>query len=149
MRRRFCFIWIGRRISLNINQKAIELLEENKYDESLKIFQEAVIISRDVQSLTNLAWIYCYEEDDYTKALDLLEEAINMNPSSRFPYSLLGEVYLRKEKWKQAKDILIKSISIHTSKTAYNNLAVANYHLGNLEDAAKYFLLASEKSSSH
>lgn len=146
MRRRFCFIWIGRGISLNINQKAIELLEENKYDESLKMFQEAVIISRDVQSLTNLAWFYCYEEDDYTKALDLLEEAINMNPSSHFPYSLLGEVYLRQEKWKQAKDILIKSISIPPSKTAYNNLAVANYHLGNLEDAAKYFLLASEKS---
>ena len=131
---------------LNLNQKAIEKLEENKYDESLKLFKEAVEISRDVQSLNNLAWIYCHEEDDDTKALGLLEEVINMNPKSHFPYNLLGEIYCRQEKWVSAKDIFQKSISIQSSKTAYNNLAVANYHLRNIEDASKYFLLASENS---
>jgi tetratricopeptide (TPR) repeat protein len=131
---------------LNINQKAIEFLEENQYDESLKLFKKAVEISRDVQSLNNLAWIYCHEEDDDTSALSLLEEAINMNPKSHFPYNLLGEIYCRQEKWESAKDILEKAISVQPSKTAYNNLAVANYHLGNIEDASKYFLLASEPS---
>ena len=133
-------------IHLNLNQKAIELLEENQYDESLKLFKKAVEISRDVQSLNNLAWIYCNEEDDDTSALLLLEEVINMNPKSHFPYNLLGEVYCRQEKWESTKDILEKAISIQPSKTAYNNLAVANYHLGNIEDASKYFLLASEPS---
>ena len=131
---------------MNLNQKAIELLEENKYDEALKLFQEAVEISRDVQSLNNLAWIYCHEEDDDTNALPLLEEVINMKPKSHFPYNLLGEIYCRQEKWESAKDILEKAIFIQSSKTAYNNLAVANYHLGNIEDASKYFLLASEPS---
>ncbi|QEY21613.1 hypothetical protein D0S48_13580 [Psychrobacillus sp. AK 1817] len=131
---------------MNINQRAIQMLEENKYDESLKLFKEAVEISRDVQSLNNLAWIYCYEEYDDTKALPLLEEAINMNSKSYFPYNLLGEIYCRQEKWESAKDILEKAIFIQSSKTAYNNLAVANYHLRNIEDAKKYFLLASEPS---
>ncbi|MBA9026448.1 tetratricopeptide repeat protein [Peribacillus huizhouensis] len=131
---------------MNINQKAIELLEENQYDESLKLFKKAVEISRDVQSLTNLAWIYCNEEDDDERALPLLKEVINMNPKSHFPYNLLGEIYCRREKWEHAKDILLESISIRPSKTAYNNLAVANYHLANIEDASKYFLLATEPS---
>ena len=131
---------------MNINQKAIELLEENNYDESLKLFKKAVEISSDVQSLNNLAWIYCNEEDDDRSALALLVEVLNMNPKSHFPYNLLGEIYCRQEKWELAKDILEKAISIQSTKTAYNNLAVANYHLGNINDATKYFLLASEPS---
>ncbi|WP_102272473.1 tetratricopeptide repeat protein [Cytobacillus massiliigabonensis] len=131
---------------MNINQKAIELLEENKYDESLKLFKEAVEISRDVQSLNNLAWIYCNEEENDIAALPLLEELLNMNPKSHFPYNLLGEIYCRQEKWNSAKDILEKAISIQPSKAAYNNLAAANYYLGRIEEASKYFLIASEPS---
>lgn len=131
---------------MNLNQKAIELLEENKYDESLILFKEALERSRDVQSLNNLAWIYCNEEDDDINALPLLEEILRMNPKSHFPYNLLGEIYCRQEKWESAKDILEKAISIQPSKPAYNNLAVANYHLGHIEEASKYFLLASEPS---
>lgn len=131
---------------MNINQKAIDLLEKNEYEDALMLFQKAVYESRNVQSLTNLACVYCYEEYDDTKALGLVEEAINMNSTSHFPYNLLGEIYIRQEKWKYAKDILLKSISTFPSKTAYNNLAVANYHLGNIKDASKYFLLASENS---
>jgi tetratricopeptide (TPR) repeat protein len=131
---------------LDLNQKAIALLEENKYDDSLKLFRKAVELSRNVQSLNNLAWIYCNEEDDDISALPLLEEAINMNPKSHFPYNLLGEIYCRQKKWESAKEILEKSISIHPSKIAYNNLAVANYRLGYIEDASTFFLLASEQS---
>ncbi|NRD76601.1 tetratricopeptide repeat protein [Bacillus sp. BRMEA1] len=131
---------------MNINQTAIALLEENKYDESLKLFKKAVELSRDVQSLNNLAWVLCNEEDDYVSAFPLLEEVIKMNPNSHFPYNLIGEIYCRQEKWESAKDIFEKAITIQSTKTAYNNLAVANYHLGNIEDASKYFLLASEPS---
>lgn len=125
---------------------AIELLEENKYEESFKLFQEALKKSRDIQSLTNLAWIYCYEEYDDSKAICLLEEAVNMNPTSHFPYNLLGEVYLRFDKWEKAKDILEKSITIHPTKIAFNNLGVAYFHLGHLKEASNYFLLGSEPS---
>ncbi|MGN7479490.1 tetratricopeptide repeat protein [Solibacillus silvestris] len=131
---------------MNLNQKAIELLEENQYEESLILFKKAVEISRDIQSLHNLAWIYCNEEDDDISALPLLTETINLNPKSHFPYNLLGEVYCRQGNWASAKDILEKAISLQPTKTAYYNLAVANYHLGNIENASKYFLFASEPS---
>ncbi|MCM3597206.1 tetratricopeptide repeat protein [Metabacillus idriensis] len=131
---------------MNINQRAVKLFEENQHDESLKLFQEAVERSRDVQSLTNLAWFYSNEENNDAKALSLLEETVTMNPASHFPYNLLGEVYLRQEKWLSAKDILHTAISIHPTQTAYHNLGVAFYHLRSFDEAAKYFLLASEKS---
>lgn len=131
---------------MNINQQAIELLEKNKYNDALKLFQKAVDESRNVQSLTNLAWIYCYEEEEDTTAMDLLEEVITMNPSSYFPYNILGEIYIRKEKWQPAKEVLINSIAIQATKAAYNNLAIAHYHLGNLKEASKLFLMASENS---
>lgn len=131
---------------LSINQEAIRLLEENDYEGSFKLFKKAVEESREVQSLNNLAWIYCYEEYKDDKAIPLLEEAISFNPSSYFPYNLLGEVYIRKEKWSIAKDVLQRSVNIHPSINGYNNLAVALYNLGELKEATEYFRLASKSS---
>lgn len=131
---------------MNINQMALELFEKNEYIEALNLFHQAVEESRSIQSLTNLAWIYCYEENDDEKAIPLLEEVISMNPSSYLPYNLLGEIYTRLEQWQYAADILIKSISIHPSDEAYNNLGVAKYHLGHIQEASDYFLKASKPS---
>ncbi|PFS01288.1 hypothetical protein COK38_11995, partial [Bacillus cereus] len=74
---------------MNLNQQAIELLEKNEYEESLKLFKKAVQVSRDVQSLNNISWIYSYEEDDTELAFELMKEVINMKPTSYFPYNLL------------------------------------------------------------
>ncbi|WP_214484853.1 hypothetical protein [Bacillus sp. SM2101] len=131
---------------MSINQEAIRLLEGNEYENSLKLFKKAVDEARDVQSLTNLAWIYCYEEYKDNKALILLDEVISLNPSSHFPYNLYGEILLRQEKWIEAKGILLQSINIKPTINANYNLAVACYHLGEIEKASRYFLLGSESS---
>lgn len=131
---------------MNINQKAIEYLESNEYDKALELFKEAVNESRNIQSLNNLAWIYLHEECDEDAALDLLREAIEMNPTSHFPYNILGEIYIMKEMWSQAAEALDQSLKIYPSCGAYKNLAVACYHLGRLEDASRLFLQCSENS---
>ena len=131
---------------LNTNQKAIEMFEQNEYEEAMELFQQAVLESRDVQSLNNLAWMYLYEEEDDDKALELIKEAVKMNPSSYFPYNILGEIYIRQEQWKEAKEALRKSISIQPSNEAHLNLAVAYFNLGELEDASEFFLRAAGDS---
>ena len=128
------------------NKQAIKLIEENQYDQAFKWFQKAVNVSRDIQSLTNLAWIYANEESDDETARQLLNEAVEMNPTSHFPYSLLGEIYLRLENWETAKQNLQTAISIQPTKPTHNNLAVAHYHLAELEAASDHFLLGSEDS---
>jgi tetratricopeptide (TPR) repeat protein len=131
---------------LNTNQKAIEMFEQNEYEKAMELFQQAVHESKDVQSLNNLAWMYLYEEDDEESALELIKDAVDMNPIHYFPYNILGEIYMRKGQWKQAKKALLKSVSIQPSNEAHHNLAVAYYHLGELEKAMEFFLLAAEDS---
>lgn len=131
---------------MNINKKAIDLFENHRYEEALKLFQQAVTESRDVQSLTNLAWMYSYEESDDNAAPELAKEAVSMNPTSHFPYSLLGEIYIRNEDWENASNSLCQSIFIQPTVEAYNNLGVAKYNLGAVQEAALYFLLSSKGS---
>lgn len=50
---------------MNINEKAIEMFEQNKY-----------------------------EEANDEKALELIREVVKLNPSSYFPYNILGEIYI-------------------------------------------------------
>ncbi|HEF1901065.1 TPA: tetratricopeptide repeat protein [Bacillus cereus] len=125
---------------MNINEKAIEMFEQNKYEEAMELFQQAVHESRDVQSLNNLAWMYFYEEENDDKALELIREVVKLNPSSYFPYNILGDIYMKQEKWTEAKEALQKSISIQPSDEAYHNVAVAHYNLGELEKASDFFL---------
>ncbi|SEB16573.1 tetratricopeptide repeat protein [Bacillus nitratireducens] len=125
---------------MNINEKAIEMFEQNEYEEAMELFQQAVRESRDVQSLNNLAWMYLYEEENDDKALELISEVVKLNPSSYFPYNILGEIYMKQKKWEEAKEALQKSISIQPSNEAYHNVAVAHYNLGELEKALEFFL---------
>jgi tetratricopeptide (TPR) repeat protein len=129
-----------------LNQIAIECLEKLDYENALEYFQKAVNESRNVQSLNNLAWMYYNEEEEEVKAIELLKEALSFHPTSHFPYSLLGQIYTQLEQWHLASEILQKSISRHPSKEAYNNLAVAKYHLGELEEAAELFRLVAGDS---
>lgn len=110
------------------------------------MFQQAVEESRNVQSLNNLAWIYLYEEEDYDKALELIHEVVQMNPTSYFPYNILGEIYIRQEVWEKAEKALQKSISIQPSKEAHQNLASIYYHLGKLAQASIFYFKGAADS---
>ncbi|MED3764342.1 tetratricopeptide repeat protein [Ureibacillus terrenus] len=132
---------------MSTNEKAIELYERNETRKSLELFHQAVEESRDVQSLNNLAWMYLYEEEDVDRAFELIKEAVEMDPASYFPYNILGEVFIKKELWKEAEAALKKSLSIQPSKEAIKNLAAVYYKLGELELAAKYYLQAAENSN--
>ena len=131
---------------MNTNQKAIDFFDKNDYEEAMKLFHQAVKESKDIQSLHNLAWMYSYEEEDDEKALVLIKEVMDMKPYSHYPYNLLGEIYLRQEKWQLASDAFENSILIRPSDEAYHNLAISKYHLGDMKEAAEYFLRVAGNS---
>ncbi|KXO02564.1 hypothetical protein AYK81_05010 [Bacillus thuringiensis] len=87
---------------MNSNEKAIEMFEQNKYEEAMELFQQAVHKSRGVQSLNNLA--YFYEEENDDKAFELIREVVKLNPSPYFPYNILGDIYMKQEKWTEANN---------------------------------------------
>ncbi|WP_133297967.1 tetratricopeptide repeat protein [Paenibacillus paeoniae] len=121
----------------------------NHFEEALKTFQLAVKESRDIQSLTNLAWIYYHEKSNSQIAEELLNEVLQMTPSSYFPYNLLGEIYVERNEWRKASDILTQSIKIMPTPEAFNNLGIAKYHLRELQDASELFLKGSKSESDY
>ncbi len=45
-----------------------------------------------------------YEEENDDKALELIREVVKLNPSSYFPYNILGDIYMKQEKWTEANN---------------------------------------------
>ncbi|MBP3970194.1 hypothetical protein KAF80_14225 [Bacillus sp. WL1] len=79
---------------MNINEKAIEMFEQNKYEEAMELFHRAVHESRGVQSLNNLAWMYFYEEenDDYKTMIERIK--YGYVPGLEFETDFIGACYL-------------------------------------------------------
>ncbi|MFD1030784.1 tetratricopeptide repeat protein [Metaplanococcus flavidus] len=131
---------------MTLNKQANEAYVNYEYEKALALFQEAARKFRDVQSMNNLACFIWAEEEDAEQALDLLEETMGLGAASHFPYSLMGEIYTKQGQWSKANELLLKALTIEPTKAAYQNLAVANYQLGYMEEAAAYFLLAADQS---
>ncbi|WP_051108779.1 tetratricopeptide repeat protein [Paenibacillus daejeonensis] len=92
-----------------------------------------------MESLTNLAWFYLNEKYEPDTSLQLMLETIQLQPQSYVPYNLLGEIYIRTEQWQAALETLLHAIRIQPTEQAHNNLAVAYYHLGQLQEAAEHW----------
>ena len=75
------------------------------------MFQRAVAVNPNVQTLNNLAYFYQIEYDDHQRAVELLERAVKMEPNSGLPYGLLGEAYIDLEHYQKAKEAFTKAIS--------------------------------------
>jgi len=128
-----------------INKMAIVELGLHKDYEAFRFLKKAAKVKPGVQSLNNLAWFYLYNPEagyDANKAISLLQDALELNPKSEFPYCLLGEAYLKANKPIEAKEILEKAIVLKSDFVALNNLGVAFYKLGLIEEASERFFLA-------
>ncbi|SET44722.1 TPR repeat-containing protein [Natronincola peptidivorans] len=122
-----------------INWCGIIALELNDSDLALEMFQRAVAVNSNVQTLNNLAYFYQIEYDDHQRAVELLERAVKMEPNSGLPYGLLGEAYLDLELYKKAAEAFTKALSFEENPSLLNNLGVALYKQGKIREAAIHF----------
>ena len=131
-----------------MNQLAIAELETHRYEQAYELFKKAVEIAPTVQSLTNLGYFYLHEGEPNndgsfshaaSKAIDLLEQAISLKPKTKYPYSLLGEAYLKIKNYRKAEEVLKKAVAIKGDFANWNNLGVALYKQGQPGEAARWF----------
>lgn len=122
-----------------LNQLAIEHIDELEEEVAIEIFWEALQIKRSVQILNNLAYLYMTHEEDYEKAKPLLLEAVAQQPHSYFPFAQLGEVLMHEENWVDAKDVLEHSLFLQPNRAGYFNLGVAQFQMGLYKEAAVSF----------
>ncbi len=138
------------------NDLAIALMEVNRYEHSLVHFKKAVAIDPNVQSLNNLACFYYAEgepagggawETKEKQALEILKEVVKLNPSSVFPYSLLGEIYMTHHDYDKAYDVLKTAISIQPTFENLNNIGTYYYKKSMIKKASECFYRASLKKT--
>ncbi|KOO48830.1 tetratricopeptide repeat protein [Viridibacillus arvi] len=125
---------------MNLNNIAVnQLLLEFKFDEAQLMLEQAVMEKRDIQSLHNLACFYIKDTEEYYKTLPLLAEAIEKQPKHYFPFALLGEIYLRMEKYISAIRILEYALKMKDTEVVHANLAAAYFNMNNFEKAAEHY----------
>jgi Flp pilus assembly protein TadD len=129
---------------------AVALIETGENERALDLLKKAVDTDSNAKTLTNLGcflmrigepasdrWFYCPE-----KAAVLLEQAVRLNPPEHYPYSALGEAYLKLGTDGLAVSVLDKATTLKGTVSNYNNYGVALYKNGCFEDAAKSFYTA-------
>lgn len=133
--------------TLSENRRAIMLFEQNEYDEALALFKRLANETPSVQSLNNLAYMVLREEEDRVEAERLLLQVLTLEPQSPFPLIMLGEIALHNEQYEQAKSYLQQALTFKEMEAALYNLAIAQFHLGEYEQAAQHFARCSGESS--
>ncbi|MER1998218.1 MAG: tetratricopeptide repeat protein [Lysinibacillus sp.] len=128
------------------NRKAIMLFEQNDYESAFALFKRLAKEQPSVQSLNNLAWLYLREEEELEVAEQLLQQLLTYEPTAAFPFMMLGEISLRKQRYEQAKQYLLTAISFNEERPAMFNLAIAHFHLGEYKEAAAIFNTYAENS---
>lgn len=141
--------------TLVMNKLAIANMENRNYEKAYELFEKASIINPSVETLTNLGW-FCFNEGIPIEkgthryadedALKILERAIEFHPKSHFTYSVLGEVYLKTQKFTKAEKILRESVSIKADLSNQNNLGVALYKQNMMEEALYWFRKACKET---
>ena len=118
---------------------ALMLFEQNEYAEAFALFKRLANVAPSVQSLNNLAWIYLREEEDMDEAERVLQQVLTFQPQSSFPYMMLGEIALFKQRYGQAKSYLQEALEFSGTEEATYNLAIAHYQLSEFKSAAETF----------
>ncbi|MBY0064413.1 tetratricopeptide repeat protein [Priestia aryabhattai] len=157
------------------NELAIVFMEINQYEEAFFQLQAAAELKPSIQTLYNLGYFYFAEgkpivedmesrsvEEDveeeemsYTweiadkEAFTIVEDILKHKPRHHFPYNVMGEMYIKKEKYEEAIGILEEAITLTPSLENLNNLGLCYYKKGRLSEAAECFRKAHLLRSSN
>jgi serine/threonine protein kinase/tetratricopeptide (TPR) repeat protein len=106
-------------------------------------FEEAERIQLRIQNLRPNHWssynalgtLY-YSRNRYEKAEEMFRKAIQAAPGNPIPQNNLAGVLLTSRRYSEARGVLQRSLAIRPSAAAFQNLATAEFELGNLPAAA-------------
>ncbi|MGF9772411.1 tetratricopeptide repeat protein [Priestia aryabhattai] len=73
------------------------------------------------------------------EAFDIVEDLLKNKPDHYFPYNLMGEMYIKEEKYEEAINVLKEGINLTPSLENLSNLGLCYYKKGMLPEAAECF----------
>ncbi len=89
-----------------------------------------------------------YVNNEYGKAASLLKQAIKKDNKFIEAYFLLADIYFTQKKFEDEYDLLTKAIEIDSTffLTAYYNLGVASFYLGNRDETISWMNKYKDKT---
>ena len=94
--------------------------------------------------------ILLFEGGDIWQAASLLEQAARLNPADTRPLEYLAQVYIKNEKWAEARRVLFEALGRNPqSARILSALAVTEYFRSGSDMAAFYLMQALEKKSDY
>jgi serine/threonine protein kinase len=143
----------------SISTKAEILSALERYEDSLKVFEEALAIRTaklgpnhpdTLNDMSGLAWLLanCPNSKlrDPSRALELAKQAVKHPSNDPLYLSTLGLAYYRTDHWKEAITTLM--IAVERNHGAINEdgflLAMAHWQLGHDQEAKKWFAQTAE-----
>ncbi|MEB4887672.1 tetratricopeptide repeat protein [Priestia megaterium] len=116
----------------------------SKYDE-IDFEEIALEMQKQVEQglhnvkLRNELAIVFMETNEYEEAFDIVEDLLKNKPDHYFPYNLMGEMYIKEEKYEEAINVLKEGINLTPSLENLSNLELCYYKKGMLPEAAECF----------
>jgi serine/threonine protein kinase/Tfp pilus assembly protein PilF len=120
----------------------------NQPDKAEETYKRAINLRPQYWRVYNMLGSFYFAQADYQKAATMLERATELDPDSYVAFSSLGATLLYLGRDADATQALERSIAIRPARDAYNNLAVALFHLHRFQDSVRNFKEALQLDAS-
>jgi tetratricopeptide (TPR) repeat protein len=118
-------------------QLAVELTKLNSFDQAIKSFNKANLLSEDYITFYNIGSLY-YKKNDFKNAILALEKSKNLNNKFYMTFLLTGLCYGRLNNFKAAESNFINVITNAPENiTALTALAILYFNQGKINDSLK------------
>ena len=111
----------------------------NQPDKAEETYKRAISLRPQYWRAYNMLGSFYFAQADYERAATMLQRATELDPDSYLAFSSLGATLLYLGRDADATQALERSIAIRPARDAYNNLAVALFHLHRFQDSVRNF----------
>jgi tetratricopeptide (TPR) repeat protein len=114
----------------------------NQPDKAEETYKRAINVRPQYWRVYSFLGSFYISQAEYEKAAAMFRRATELDPDNYLPFNNLGAAFLYAGKDEEATQAFEKSIALRPGRDAYNNIAVAQFHLHRFPDSVTNFKAA-------
>jgi serine/threonine protein kinase/tetratricopeptide (TPR) repeat protein len=111
----------------------------NQPDKAEETYKRAISVRPQYWRVYSFLGTFYIAQAEYEKAATLFRRATQLDPESYMAFTNLGAAFLYAGKDDEATQAFEKSLALRPTRDAYNNVAVAQFHLHRFKDSVQNF----------
>jgi tetratricopeptide (TPR) repeat protein len=123
-------------ITKKISSKAISLLNEGKYEESIEKFTEAITEDQENPIFYYYRGVAFEKTGNLDRAMEDYQKSVELKPDFILPTANIGKIHAKKKEFEKAIEFYKKAVELgDQDATNYYNYGICLMNLGNKEEA--------------